>query len=856
MAKRQFTEADRELVERRKLEKVRKKARFRFGKNFFIWFLGLLFGFILIFGGSYVGVGVIPLKTYFGEDGSKVSTDVSDKSALTVVLHYKDYSVGDFPIAINFITDALHSTGMDGIIKIDAQRFAEISFGGNIGEGLQNCVRVSKELFGDLGNVEIFDNVLITDDVTSIDTTSADFKAKIYYDVESGTIGTDAVWERAFDDDGNVQAGALDKDIYYIALTELPIGQLKNLIVDRLSVVRVRQIITALGGNIEMVDNVFGETTIAGLQTFDVGAVKLSAFLKPDVYTDLFTLLTDLTGKAAEEITVNDMATIDVNSIKLSAFLNPTTYANLYSILCDMTGKEAEEIVINDLASVDFANVKLSSVLDVTTYANLFDILCDMTGKTAEEITISDLASVDFANAKLSTFLDPTAYPDLYNILCDMTGKNADEITVNDLATADFESVKLSSFLAPIDYPELYAILTDVTGKAENELKLSDLSNIDFKNAKLSVFLAPADYPQLYAILCDMTGKTADVITVNDMASGNFENVRLASVLDTTTYADLYNIICDMTGKSANAITLSDLGSGNIQNLRLSVVLAPADHPDIYAIITDMTGKTAETVTIGDFGAGSIDNVKLVSILDPTQNEKLFDIMCDMTGKSANEITVADLTGATENLGNVRFCVFLDPATNQSIYGILKDMTGKDATEVTVSEVSGATFENVKLTTVLGTSSENALLNALLSDETVTLGNIGEKVNAMPINEVYNVECFTETVNGKAYKLNGDGSYELADEYYDGTKYYVNSGATVWFFVYYEQDTAFGIDADGYALKYNPKNVTFANLQSSLGAMSDTMVNVSIRQLILTGIMEGTSIPGAYTRSINDIINP
>ncbi len=281
------------------------------------------------------------------------------------------------------------------------------------------------------------------------------------------------------------------------------------------------------------------DLTVGDLKLLEVDDVKLSSFLDPDdsANDDLYEILLDaLAGHGItdkNEISLGDMKDFDTSGIKLVHVIALTNAPDLYSILEDVTGKAANAIVLSDLDGFSTGNIKLAKVLDPADAPDLYSILEDVTGKAANAIVLSDLDGFSTGNIKLANVLDPAEAPDLYSILEDVTGKAANAIVLSDLDGFSTGNIKLASVLDPADAPTLYTILGDVTGKAANAIVLSDLDGFDTDNIYLSHVLTPsAANANLYDILEDATGKSSAEIKLSDLDSGfTVDNIKLSSVI-------------------------------------------------------------------------------------------------------------------------------------------------------------------------------------------------------------------------------------------------------------------------------------------------------------------------------------
>ena len=218
--------------------------------------------------------------------------------------------------------------------------------------------------------------------------------------------------------------------------------------------------------------------------------------------------------------------------------------------------------------------------------------------------------------------------------------------------------------------------------------------------------------------------------------------------------------------------------------------------------------------------------------------------------------------------------------SNETLYSVLLQGRGYAVTNATdieklssnlkISDIKGGIdFSKIRLSTVLTNSGGNDILDILLEDDTVTLGNIGEKINNLSVAEIYGVNCFVEdSTNEKAkYYKDEKGDFYLVggaltpSELNGTTTYSISSDAKIWLFLNYEtayeevDDKKISLfDANGNALAYMNKDLKFKNIKNSITGMTGGILDATIRQLEDCGILTGPYNPGLYPRSISQII--
>ncbi len=837
MAEQLSDEEIKQRIEEKKLKRKLKKARCRGLKNFCIWLAGVLCLPFLLVAAIAIAGGVVPLKTYFGDDAEQyvdVSTpnSIGNQPAFAAVTKIKDYKVKDVPVLEKALRDIFSSVGIDDYVTVDLDAMSDISLGAGeeLTGSILSCFYINDTVLGDDTGVSF---LFQTEEVGK---TAGEVKAEenfdqkkdlYYYRVSAS--GGDARYERAFTDGGDYADGVTSSTaLYYPSCSLIPIGEL-SIITERLKVVKLADIVTAFSDSDEQVGmlyDVIGDLTIGTLDTLDMDDFKISAFFKvpeeePENKT-MYDLLLDVTGfvpseglseeelqeeraEAYRELSLADLNGFDPMAIHVTSVLPLENNDKIYNLLKDMSGAESvDDIKLSDLTNDDaISNIKLAGILEDS--EQLYDILCDATGVADKnELTIGKLQNISITGIKLSSVLDvPTEENGnknklIYDIICDMTDKAADEITVNDFADLAAKNIKLSVVLS--------------APTAEN----------GYENQKI------------YDILCAATDKDASEITINDLSGFDVNDVKLSVVLDAPTAGNgyenqkIYDILCSATDKDASEITINDLSGFDAGGIKLSLVL---DAP------------TAE---------------------NSYNNQKIYDILCAATGVSnADSLKVSDLSSF--NVENVGLTTVLEKtADNEKLFTVLKDVTGKDADEIKISDLGSFDVNAIRIKPLVD-AADNKILKALLSEDdgSVTLGNIGEKIDGLKISDVYDTECFVISNAGKYYKT--AKGFVWSDSYnaaihgarVDGKKYAIASTASVWLFMLYDVD---GKTSDGNGTWYKESDLALKDLNSDNGieSMTTKLQNASVRQLVDAGIIQDPGYTGdleiLYASTLHDIL--
>ena len=797
-----------------------KVARFRPVKNLLLWLSGVVSGLILL----VIALVVLPVGTILGIAGMEASDTIGEengkKSIYGFITGIKDMTIDDVPALQNAISEFTSSIPQ----------------------------------FNDFTEVE--------DDET-VDPAAEDFvPALYYYKTESGE------FLRAFDNDKNyVQGVTATTKLYYAKLSAVSVSDLTAVLPASFRSMKAVDLISAVSGDADMtgsIAKILEDTKVSELGDFDINGVKLSAVLTGEkdeegndkgISEQLKKLLVDLAGAEYEEITIGSLTSgFNVDNVHLSSVIeNNEANATIVKLLTEAIGGEGgyDDITVADFASLDFTGVKLSTVLgDMDENSDLVKILKDATGGTEyADMTVKNLTSgLSFDRVHLSAVLgDMDDNSDLVKILKDATGKDSfSAITVNDLKALETNNVKLSSVLPVEDNGKIYEILLSgyVLGEGEiapteETLTIGGLSNFSIDGVRLSAVLEYTGNEKIYDILAqgsDYVGDKKD-ITILSIQNFNPDNIKLSSVLELPTaenaYANekIYKILLQGTGaKSYEDISISSLSVLDTGNIKLSAVLGDRSvaGDKLAGILEDCcAGKNYAEITVSDLAGLDTDNIKLSSVLDYNNNPSIFNILAE---------------GAVGYSGNAK--------------------------DIKISDINGFNVSKVKLKTVIPTS-DNKILSALLADESVTVGNAGDKINALKVSDIYgDTKCFVENAagTGKYYKLVGTGTetFVLTSEYnrvVDGEReagktYDISTSSGVWFFMFYAHNSG-ERDTNGYGKKYTATDTSFGEMESKVKEVSQSVQKATIRELVSCGLVgdPGFEEVELYRMTLRDIFD-
>jgi hypothetical protein len=213
------------------------------------------------------------------------------------------------------------------------------------------------------------------------------------------------------------------------------------------------------------------------------------------------------------------------------------------------------------------------------------------------------------------------------------------------------------------------------------------------------------------------------------------------------------------------------------------------------------------------------------------------------------------------------------PNPNAKLQSILVDaFVGTYPTDtyenIKLSDLSGSafSFNNIKLSTVIGESSSNPIINTLINNGS-SIGSISTDIDALKLYDVYGKNCFVpydsslhagmlrynqiKDTNGKVVKYyqNDNGAFVLS------------STSGIWsllcFDYDYENDVIADGEHEGRLSVCTVSNLTIKDLQQSnnSNSVSQKITNATIRQLVDAGILENAN-PLLYRVSLQTALKP
>jgi len=851
-------------------------------------FLWWLFGF-----GSAVVIeaGVLafmPVKYYFGGDTKgAVNEDIANGGLLDVLLHYKEYTVGDFPVVQTYVNQLMDKNNLSGFFSIDYDAINGVLLTDNdLGNKLKANVKITATLrmildrvgysniLGSFASLPVFQEWTPVE--TTPDPTAESFNAALYYWKQ------DETYVRAFGQDKKPVEGVElgTTPLFYPALMDIGIMEFPSVILDRAKMSKVIDIMKAAGFGDETstIGKIVKENTIGDMAHFSVNSIHLSDILTPDdSNATLYRVLIsgcraeDGSALAKEEITIGDIRKMDVNKVLLSDIVTQNdNNKKVTDILAEATGKaNYAEVSIGDLSFLDTNRVKLSDFMsEDEANATFVNVIKDAAKKEDySEITLGDLSGIDFKIVKLSSFLKATeSNQDALSAFASGCGKaNYEDVTVGDLDTWNGDNVKLDPLFPESENKDFYSLIRDLTGKETGDIYFSDLHDLDLQQLHLKTVLSVDKHQALYDLLTDMSGdgtKTAETLQLKDLSTFETGKLHLTKVLPNDgDNANLYHILTDVTGKDATSICVSDLNHFDSGKIHLTSVLPESSNPSLYQILGDALGLENNNITIADLSTFNADKVKLSSVYAIEGHDSFYQLLSEATGKAAGEITISDLNSFTT--GNIRLASVLNPSENETLYKILcESVTTSDGSAVTsdtvkIDDLSRFDPANIHLKSVLKDDGNNRFIKALLAKDT-TVGNIGTTLNQFPLVDLYGDKCFQEEPgesggwNVDAYRRtedeNGRYVYTLVEGVTPATGdeyYYVSPESSIWLMLCYDAATPSDV-SKAVPTSYTPSALTVNDWEDGT-KISDTMTKSILYEIYASHLVTASKAKSEYS---------
>lgn len=563
-----------------------------------------------------------------------------------------------------------------------------------------------------------------------------------------------------------------------------------------------------------------------------------------------------------------------------------------------LAGRTTEDI----LNEIDFKVVATLESLEVMPYLGEFSELSIF--KTGEPVYLDDGVTPatkgklgEVSNYKLYVYEDEEGN---YVSAANEKGDGWNEALLDDrplyyisLATAALSDVSdvfkdRLDVVTAVEIVELWGPVEEngVVKKLLKNTMMKDVGGLGSDDILLSDFVKRYEddnvtETQIFTIIRSAYGISDDKeIYLSDL-SGDIliENVLLCDIMEKDSDATFFTILEDALEKDYEQITVGDISSLDIEKVKLSTVLSEYDesyynsyevgsseyeaakkeydnNAKLWKVIRSAVFvQPGEDVLIGDvvknFDSGAI---KISDVIEKTADNQTFcDAVSDMTGQNFEEISINDFSNA--DTGEIKLSTIIDVKAvgeedyeaNKKLWAIINEaVVASDGENIRLKDLErGFNLQNVKISTVIDDASGNLFLKTLLNDDTVTVGNIAEKMDGLKLSDVYDVQCFTETVSEAvifsasgitySYKKVGNNFVKSDTAGEDGKLYYVSKTSGVWALLCYDAES---YDADGFATKYTLSDITVGNIKQKMDSLTDKMSDLTVRQLVVFGLLD------------------
>ena len=779
------------LNNEKKLHKAVKYYRRRHLRNFFIWLWGVISFVLITVIATAIILAAIPVKSFVGEEQAG---KVADGSILEAIMQINSYTFDEVPIAEELIhtvtaTEVFNGKKLGDIIRIKTDDIGSLKImdfvrhlSSNPGEMIEIVASIDTliglEALGDFSSLTTFSTY---EEVTvEVDTNDPAFAPALYYYQENGA------YVRAFDNDKNRLAPE-SATLYYGALAYMPIPDAINLISESIGREELTDLLTNLGGA-EMDDDslivkLLGSTTVSGVGSITLSDIELDAFIPEENNKDLYQILR---SACVDNLGPNDPVTLqnvanclDMQKIKLTGFLDKTTYETFYNILCDALDTnpndsvtvKPEDITIADLGSFNVTNTTLSALLGDKSADNetIYDILCSACKVSDyKKLTINHLQSFNLDGVYLEDVLPySTDNADIYETIMNLNPDVSDrsQLQIKHLSNLNPKTLSLKSVGIT---GEVLTFLSKALNMKEEDIKVNNLSTLTIDSIPLSAVLPYTGNESTYTlILSALTGKDEESVTVGDLKSFDLDAVKLVDILGERT-DNLYDVLSQAANVSKINLTVGSLTSSfDIGRVSLSSIIAASSGRDkMFEILVPACGLTNESqLKISSLTSFNISSVLLDSILhEPEQHVKL--LMEDACSKPYATITIGDMTGSTFDINKVKVSHLIDDAAS-TLQRILSDACGGKAYgDLLFSDISSEgsfNLNNVKLNALILEDTGNEIIDKLKADSTVTVGNMGTKLNAILPSVKLSSVLTQNTGNGLLDSLRSDSSVTIGN---------------------------------------------------------------------------------------------
>ena len=632
--------------------------------------------------------------------------------------------------------------------------------------------------------------------------------------------------------------------------------------------------ILGVNGNVLAVENIYLKKIVS---------IKLEVVIKGDISGAIFDI-------------VGDMSIRDILSVA-NVELTVLEDYGLGGIL-DLTVNELKSADVSDKIKAIIDGVKLVDVLGNETVENNELLKSIAYDKDGNPVTIGELSTrinVLTIGELVEGYADGDNFRTIRAIIpadTKITEISSVDFNANilNLTLGDFESFKLPTLVYKAmgfgvqgSDGNWYRTETDAaagdTAKSHLSIKLTevmDLGNEDFMNLTADDLFGELtkENDGLFYTVTHKDGKAltfnelkgrVNTLTVSEIIDGyetnaEFELIRKIIAPDTVVTTIGTNLT---TEKILNSITLKDIGLSGNESIRNILGYTYKGTDGKWYDSSESAAAMAEGT---DYENVTVDKISALFDVKNVLNMKAKDV----------GIEVGTMPAALRKVLGYKLNTDGEWVNND----------GNNFNDVTVNELTNITtegFKNLALSDVLSESdvSGNKILSLLYNDSTVTLANIGEKINELSLKDIIgNVELMdeveitaagayvTDTVLYTLETSSGTNVYTMVDgatldmdsgKYtYNNLKtdtyYKISKSSKVWFitFMAMENDPDPAGNVVGAVTKLTEKKLTLNDLRE----LNDIQLGgTKLKVLLDIGLLSGTLKVAGYDMTMNQLIS-
>ena len=632
--------------------------------------------------------------------------------------------------------------------------------------------------------------------------------------------------------------------------------------------------ILGVNGNVLVVENIYLKKIVS---------IKLEVVIKGDISGAIFDI-------------VGDMSIRDILSIA-NVELTVLEDYGLGGIL-DLTVNELKSADVSDKIKAIIDGVKLVDVLGNETVENNELLKSIAYDKDGNPVTIGELSTrinVLTIGELVEGYADGDNFKTIRAIIpadTKITEISSVDFNANilNLTIGDFENFKLPTLVYKAmgfgvqgSDGNWYRTETDAaagdTAKSHLSIKLTevmDLGNEDFMNLTADDLFGELtkENDGLFYTVTHKDGKAltfnelkgrVNTLTVSEIIDGyetnaEFELIRKIIAPDTVVTAIGTNLT---TEKILSSITLKDIGLSGNESIRN---ILGYTHKGTDGKWYDSSESAAAMAEGTDYENVTVDKISALFDVKNVLNMKAKDV----------GIEVGTMPAALRKVLGYKLNTDGEWVNND----------GNNFNDVTVNELTNITtegFKNLALSDVLSESdvSGNKILSLLYNDSTVTLANIGKKINELSLKDIIgNVELMdeveitaagayvTDTVLYTLETSSGTNVYTMVDgatldmnsgkytysNLNTGTYYKISKSSKVWFitFMAMENDPDPAGNVVGAVTKLTEKKLTLNDLKE----LNDIKLgDTKLKVLLDIGLLSGSLKVSGYDMTMNYLID-